>query len=100
MAGPADSPTIRDVAALAGVSIATVSNYFHHPERMATATRERIKSAMETLNFAPNDAARSLRRGRNPVVGYISYELASARTPAITNAMGDRLAEAGMQLLS
>lgn len=100
MAGPADSPTIRDVAALAGVSAATVSNYFHHPERMSPPTRERIRSAMETLNFAPNDAARSLRRGRNPVAGYISYELASARTPAITNAISDRLADAEIQLLS
>lgn len=100
MAGPADSPTIRDVAAFAGVSTATVSNYFHHPERMSGATRERIRSAVETLNFAPNDAARSLRRGRNPVAGYISYELASARTPAITTAMSDRLAGAGMHLLS
>lgn len=100
MAGPADSPTIRDVAALAGVSAATVSNFFHHPERMSAPTRERIRSAVETLNFTPNDAARSLRRGRTPVAGYISYELASARTPAITNAMSDRLATHGMQLLS
>jgi hypothetical protein len=35
----------------------------------------------------PNDAARSLRRRRTPVAGYISYELASARTPAIGNAI-------------
>lgn len=100
MPGPADAPTIRDVAVLAGVSAATVSNFFHHPERMSGPTRERIRSAVETLNFAPNDAARSLRRGRNAVVGYISYELASARTPAITNAMSDHFAAAGMQLLS
>lgn len=55
---------------------------------------------METLDFAPNDAARSLRRGRTPVAGYISYELASARTPAITNAMSDQLAAHGIQLVS
>src|SRR6478735_228873 len=100
MTDPGDSLTIRDVAALAQVSAATVSNYFNHPERMSPATRERIRSAVETLNFSPNDAARSLRRGRSSVVGYISYELASARTPAIANAMSDRLAAAGMYLLS
>ena len=92
--------TIRDVAALAGVSVTTVSNFFHHPERMTTATRERVRSAVVTLNFSPNDAASSLRRGRSTVVGYISYELASGRTPAITNAMSKRLADAGMHLLS
>ena len=92
--------TIRDVAALAGVSVTTVSNFFHHPGRMAPATRERVRTAIESLGFSPNDAARSLRRGRSTVVGYISYELASARTPAITNAMSERLALAGMHLLS
>ena len=92
--------TIRDVAALAGVSVTTVSNYFNHPQRMTAATRARVESAVLTLNFSPNDAARSLRRGRSTVVGYISFELASARTPAITTAMSERFAAADMHLLS
>jgi LacI family transcriptional regulator len=100
MVDRADAPTIRDVAAAAGVSAATVSNYFHHPERMSDATRRRIGSVVEELGFLPNDGARSLRRGRSPVIGYISYELASARTPAILNAIGDRLALDDLQLLS
>jgi LacI family transcriptional regulator len=88
------------VAALAGVSPATVSNYFNHPGKMTAATRERIRAAVETLDFSPNEAASRLRRGGSTVVGYLSYELAGARTPAITNAIGDRLAAAGMHLLS
>ena len=100
MPDPGGSSTIRDVAALAGVSVATVSNYFHHPERMTAATRERVRTAVTALDFSPNDAARSLRGGRSSVVGYISFELASARTPAITNAMSERLAAADMHLLS
>ncbi|MDZ5663412.1 LacI family DNA-binding transcriptional regulator [Nocardioides sp. S-58] len=92
--------TIRDVAALAGVSVTTVSNFFNHPERMTATTRDRVGAAVASLGFSPSDAARSLRRGRSTVVGYISFELASARTPAITTAMGDRLAQAGMHLLS
>lgn len=92
--------TIRDVAALAGVSVTTVSNFFHHPGRMAPATRERVRAAIDSLGFSPHEGARSLRRGQSTVVGYISYELASARTPAITNAMSERLALAGMHLLS
>lgn len=95
--GPA---TIRDVAALAGVSATTVSNFFNHPERMSASTRDRVRAAIATLNFSPSDAARSLRRRRSSVVGYLSFELASARTPAITNAMSERLATAGMHLLS
>ena len=100
MTDPDAQLTIRDVAALAQVSTATVSNYFNHPERMSVATRERIRSAVEVLNYSPNGAARSLRRGRSSVVGYISFELASARTPAIANAMSERLAEGALHLLS
>lgn len=94
------SHTIRDVAARAGVSISTVSNYFHHPERMSAATRARITAVVEELDFAPNDAASTLRTGRSPVVGYLAFELASARTPAIANAMSERLALADLHLLS
>lgn len=92
--------TIRDVAAQAGVSVTTVSNYFHHPERMSATTRARIAAVVDAFDFTPNDAARKLRGGASPVVGYIAFELASARTPAIANAMGERLAAADMHLLS
>jgi len=92
--------TIRDVAARAGVSIATVSNFFHNPQRMSASTRERIAAVVAELDFSPNDAASTLRRGRSPVVGYLAFELASARTPAIANAMTARLAREGLHLLS
>lgn len=100
MAEMESSATIKDVAAMAGVSPATVSNFFHHPERMSPATRERIRDAVAALDFTPNEAARSLRRGRHPIVGYIAFELASARTPAILTAISDALAAADMHLLS
>lgn len=92
--------TIRDVAARAGVSTATVSNYFHNPHRMTAQTRQRIAVVVEELDFSPNDAASTLRRGRSPVVGYLTFELASARTPAIANAISERLARADLHVLS
>lgn len=53
--------TIIDVAALAGVSTATVSRVLSRPERVAQQTRERVLVAVQTLGYAPNIAARSLR---------------------------------------
>ncbi|MGI9538580.1 MAG: LacI family DNA-binding transcriptional regulator, partial [Miltoncostaeaceae bacterium] len=48
-------PTIRDVARVAGVSVATVSNAFNKPERLASATRERVLQTAATLGYAgPN----------------------------------------------
>ncbi|KQN40895.1 LacI family transcriptional regulator [Sphingomonas sp. Leaf407] len=54
-------PTIIDVAAGAGVSIATVSRVFSQPDRVAEATRRRVLAVVEALGYAPNVAARSLR---------------------------------------
>jgi LacI family transcriptional regulator len=97
--GGLNKVTIRDVAKLADVSPATVSNYFHKPRKLSDATRERIRHAVDTLGFVPNDAARTLRRGVSPVIGYIAFELASATTPEIARAIEDRVAARGMYLL-
>jgi predicted NBD/HSP70 family sugar kinase/transcriptional regulator with XRE-family HTH domain len=46
-------PTLRDVAALAGVSVATVSNVVNDARRVSPATRARVEEAMARLNYAP-----------------------------------------------
>jgi LacI family transcriptional regulator len=58
-------PTIRDVAKLAGVSTATVSNVINDTKEVRPETRLRVERAIEVLGFLPNPAARSLalRRG-------------------------------------
>lgn len=91
--------TIREVAELARVSPASVSNYFHKPAKLSAATRERVRLAVETLGFVPNDAARVLRTGTSPVVGYIAFELASATTPEIARAIEERVSARDMYLL-
>lgn len=54
-------PTIIDVAAVAGVSTATVSRVLSQPERVAEATRKRVLEVVQSLGYAPNVAARTLR---------------------------------------
>lgn len=54
-------PTILEVAALAGVSTATVSRVLSHPDRVAEQTRERVLKAVQSLGYTPNVAARTLR---------------------------------------
>lgn len=91
--------TIREVAELAGVSPASVSNYFHKPRKLAEATRQRIQHAVDVLGFVPNDVARTLRTGVSPVIGYIAFELAGATTPEIAAAIEQRVSAHGMYLL-
>ena len=62
------NPTISTVAALAGVSIATVSRYLNEPDKVKTATRERIQKAIQKLQYSPNTLAQSFRRGRTNVI--------------------------------
>ena len=91
--------TIREVAELAGVSPASVSNYFHRPRKLSEATRQRVQHAVDVLGFVPNDAARTLRTGVSPVIGYIAFELADATTPEIASAIEKRVSAHGMYLL-
>ncbi|MEU8824799.1 LacI family DNA-binding transcriptional regulator [Streptomyces sp. NPDC048636] len=61
--------TLRDVAALAGVSIRTVSNVVNGSVPVRESTRTRVAEAIERLDYHPNVAARRLRSGRTQVIG-------------------------------
>jgi LacI family repressor for deo operon, udp, cdd, tsx, nupC, and nupG len=56
--------TIQDVAALAGVSTATVSRTLSDPDIVSEKTRKRVQTAVAKLNYTPNAAARILRTTR------------------------------------
>ena len=60
--------TLRDVAKLAGVSVATVSNYLNDYPFMKPATKERIRQAIDELGYTANQQARNLRRGRTGLI--------------------------------
>lgn len=57
-------PTIKDVAALSGVSVSTVSiivNGQADQRKISTKTQEKVAKAIETLNYRPNVSAKKLR---------------------------------------
>jgi LacI family transcriptional regulator len=55
--------TIRDVAALAGVGIKTVSRVINNEANVSPQTRDRVERAITALNFKPHQGAGALRRG-------------------------------------
>lgn len=69
--------SVRDVAALAGVSPGTVSNALNHPERLTDETRVRVQAAIDRLGFVRNHAARQLRVGRSRMVGLIVLDMSN-----------------------
>lgn len=69
--------TIREVAALAGVSASTVSNVLNHPHRVLPETVHRVEEAMTELGWIRNQIAQQLRGGgRSLAVGAVIGELA------------------------
>ncbi len=67
--------TIRDVAARAGVSIATVSNVFSGTKPVNQDLRERVEKAASELSYQLDRAASQLRSGQARVVGVLVPDL-------------------------
>ncbi|HEY5399342.1 MAG TPA: LacI family DNA-binding transcriptional regulator [Trebonia sp.] len=67
--------TIHDVAARAGVSVATVSRSFTAPQTVRETTRDSVLRAAGVLRYQPNRAARGLITGRTGNVGVIVPDL-------------------------
>ncbi|HEY6801058.1 MAG TPA: LacI family DNA-binding transcriptional regulator [Agromyces sp.] len=66
---------IAEVAAAAGVSVGTVSNYLNRPGVLAPATSTRVQAAIDTLGYVPNIAARNLRVGRSRSIGLLVLDI-------------------------
>jgi LacI family transcriptional regulator len=61
--------TIRDIASLAGVSIATVSRVLNDRPDVAAETREAVLEVVRAHGFSTNRSARALSAGRTGIVG-------------------------------
>ena len=68
---------IRDVAAAAGVSLATVSHSLSGGGQISESTRERVRSVASELNYAPNRLASGLRSKRSQIIGFVSDEIST-----------------------
>jgi LacI family transcriptional regulator len=68
------TPSVKDVAAAAGVSLGTVSNVMNRPEMVAAGTKERVERAMTELGFVRNESARQLRAGTSRTLAYVMLD--------------------------
>jgi DNA-binding LacI/PurR family transcriptional regulator len=67
--------TIRDVAALAGVSHQTVSRVINGSSKVTESTRERVLGAIRELSYVPSPMARGLISNRTRSLGMVSAEI-------------------------
>ena len=65
--------TIKQIAAMLGVSTATVSNVIHgHLEKMSPETAQAIREQLDQYQYIPNMGARMLAKGDSEIVGVIT----------------------------
>ena len=60
--------SIKEVAEIAGVSIATVSRCLNSPDKVTERTRLKVQSAIDETGYSPNPLAQNFRRGRTNLV--------------------------------
>lgn len=91
--------TIKDVARLAGVGLGTASRVVSGKGSVSPATLERVKQAIEQLDFRPSHAARSLLSGSSRMIGvYIPILKGTFYTP-ILQLIDTELRAAGLHMV-
>jgi LacI family transcriptional regulator len=95
-------PTLRDVAALAGVSYKTVSRVVNNEPGVSAALVERVRRASAQLDYHPDHTASSLRRGdrRTSSVGLILEDVGNPFSGAMYRAVEDVALARGVTVLA
>ena len=92
-------PNIEDVARAAAVSTATVSRVLNNPASVREALRTRVMHSVQALGYVPHAGARALKLQRSGTVGAVFPTIDNAIFAKAIDALQQRLAEAGLQLL-
>ena len=95
MPRPRPSVSMKDVAALAGVSVGTVSNVLNSPALVSDATRSRVEKAIFKLGWVRNESARQLRAGRSRSIGMVVMDVANPFFTDIVSGVEDYVHDLG-----
>ena len=87
--------SVKDVAALAGVSVGTVSNVVNSSAVVSDATRQRVEDAIAKLGWVRNESARQLRAGRSRSIGMVVMDIANPFFTDIVSGVEDYVQELG-----
>ena len=82
-------PTMKDVAAWAGVGLKTVSRVVNEEPGVADGTAERVRAAIDALGFRRNDSARTLRKGQTASIGLVLEDIGNPFYSVLSRAVED-----------
>ena len=92
-------PTMKDVAAHAGVALKTVSRVVNNEPGVATEMANRVRSSIADLGFRRNDSARLLRTGQTSTIGLIMEDIGDPFYSGLSRAAEDVAHSHGALLL-
>lgn len=95
---PSSRVTIRDVAARAGVSVATVSKVINNRYGVASDTTARVQAVIEELGYEASLVAQSLRNHRTNVIGILVADLEPFSTELLKG-VADAIRYSGFELV-
>jgi LacI family transcriptional regulator len=95
----AKTPDIRTVAALARVSIATVSRTVNSSSAVSDRLKKRVWQAIRQLNYFPNTHARTLVSGRSRLLGIIVENITNPFFPELIQSFEEIAVAHGYEIL-
>lgn len=96
---PLRTATIKEVAALAGVGLSSVSRVLNDHPDVSQQMRDKVQHAVATLGYEPDLLAASLRRGQTNTVGFIVPDIVNSLFASILTGAERRLRAAGYAVL-
>ncbi|MEN9961661.1 MAG: hypothetical protein RIS66_74 [Actinomycetota bacterium] len=100
MAEKVKKPNIYDVATLAGVSHQTVSRVINNAGYIKDETRTKVQSAMDSLGYVPNAAARALVTSKTKIVGILVSDIVYNGPAGMMHAMEKEARRGGFFAIS
>lgn len=90
---------MKDIAAKANVSVATVSYVINGTRNVKPQTRERVMQVIQELNYTPNEIAKSLKIKRTNTIGVIAEDVTVFNVPEIIDGINDYADRHDMHIL-
>jgi LacI family transcriptional regulator len=93
------NPTLKEVASLAQVSTATVSNVINNTKHVSESVKKQVFNAMEALNYKPNEIAKSLRVQQSRLIGILISDISNDFISKVVKGIENTLSEIGYNVL-
>lgn len=91
--------TMKKVAELSGVSVATVSRYINNSGYVGGETKLKIQKVIDELNYSPNEVARSLYQKKSKFIGLLLPDITNPFFTMLSKGVEDQLNESEYGLI-